>query len=80
MNLKELYEMKAKVQDQIERLKGRKEDRREMLIRVHKAHNNGQEPTEEQIQADWDYIERINQKLSEKERVPIIGPYEDKKE
>lgn len=78
-NLKELFELRRRTQDKIEKLQGRVEDRREMIIRLFKTTHN-REPTEEEIKKDWDYLDRVRKIMSEKEIIPITGPYEDKKE
>ena len=49
---------------------------REMIIRHFKKQKN-REPTEEEIQEDIDFVNNVKRKKSEREPIPIIGPYVD---
>ena len=79
MNLEEMYKLREKMENKELNKESEEKVRRDMVIRVFKKYND-REPTEEEIQEDINYILKIKQKLSEKEPIPIIGPYVDKVE
>lgn len=80
MNLDEMYALREKMDKKFIEEERNKESLRDLVIRKFKEFNEGKEPTEAEIQEDIDYVHRCQEKLKEKITIPIVGPYEEKRE